>query len=234
PREGPGDFESTKKAFSLMNNHPEKPKILDIGSGPGKQTLDLAKLCNGFIYAVDLHLPYLEELNKIIRDTGLSSRVFTDQSDMNSLIYKNEYFDIIWAEGSIYIIGFENGLKSWRKYLKKNGYMAVTEVSWLKKDPPKELINFWNREYPNIKYSEENLSIIKNVGYEVIDSFVLPENAWWDDYYNNIEQKLSQLRVKYKDDKEVIEVLENEQSEIDMYRKYSSYYGYVFYIMKKM
>jgi hypothetical protein len=35
PREGPGDFNSTKRAFLAMKNLPGKPKILDIGCGPG-------------------------------------------------------------------------------------------------------------------------------------------------------------------------------------------------------
>jgi hypothetical protein len=38
PREGPGNLESTKKAFSMLNNLPESPRILDVGCGPGRQT----------------------------------------------------------------------------------------------------------------------------------------------------------------------------------------------------
>ena len=41
------------------------------------------------------------------------------------------------------------------------------------------------------------------------------------------------LRDKYKDNKEALERIYKTQSEIDLYRKYSDYYGYVFYIFKK-
>jgi hypothetical protein len=38
PREGPGDNESTQKAYRILKELPENPRILDIGSGPGMQT----------------------------------------------------------------------------------------------------------------------------------------------------------------------------------------------------
>lgn len=37
--------------------------------------------------------------------------------------------DVIWAEGSIYIIGFERGLREWGRFLKDGGYLGVTHLS---------------------------------------------------------------------------------------------------------
>jgi len=39
-RGGPGDNQSTRKAFGYLNNLPSEPRILDIGCGPGMQTLE--------------------------------------------------------------------------------------------------------------------------------------------------------------------------------------------------
>jgi 2-polyprenyl-3-methyl-5-hydroxy-6-metoxy-1,4-benzoquinol methylase len=64
PREGPGDNESPKKAYLTLDGLPESPRILDIGCGPGMQTVTLAKLSNGKITAVDNHQPFLEQLKK--------------------------------------------------------------------------------------------------------------------------------------------------------------------------
>jgi ubiquinone/menaquinone biosynthesis C-methylase UbiE len=41
PREGPGDNESTRKAFSMLVDLPAEPDILDIACGPGMQTIEL-------------------------------------------------------------------------------------------------------------------------------------------------------------------------------------------------
>ena len=46
PREGPGDFDSTRRALALLGGLPERPRILDIGCGPGMQTNLELKYCD--------------------------------------------------------------------------------------------------------------------------------------------------------------------------------------------
>jgi len=86
--------------------------------------------------------------------------------------------------------------------------------------------------YPVIKTIEENIEIIQNNGYRLVGSFVLPSKSWWDNYYKPIETKLSALKARYKDDEEALQVIAYEETEIEMFRKYSDYYGYAFYIMQ--
>jgi len=62
----------------------------------------------------------------------------------------------------------------------------------------------------------------------------LPESAWWDAYYHPLEERLELLREKYAATPEKVEVIESIQMEIEIYRKYSGYYGYVFYVMQRM
>jgi SAM-dependent methyltransferase len=59
PRESPGESEATRRAFASMAQLPERPRILDIGCGPGKQTLDLAGLRNASIVGLDLSSAFL-------------------------------------------------------------------------------------------------------------------------------------------------------------------------------
>ena len=233
PREGPGGSQSTRKAFSMLEDLPPKPRILDIGCGPGMQTLDLINLTNGTLVAIDNHQPYLDVLQeKVIRE-GLSDRVHIQNRDMFDLGFAKNTFDVIWAEGSIYIIGLEKGLRTWKPFLKNGGYFAFTEVSWLKTEPPDELQNFWESAYPAMQTIEGNFEIIKKTGNQLVGNFTLPESDWWENYYIPLENKLAGFREKYKGDKDAILYAEIEQAEIDLYRKYSAYYGYVFYIVRK-
>jgi ubiquinone/menaquinone biosynthesis C-methylase UbiE len=229
-REGPGSYQSTAKAFSYLAGLPSVPQIIDIGCGPGTQTLYLAELSKGIITAIDNHAPFLSYLKQKISNKGLSSRIFPILADINQLRFSPKSFDVIWAEGSIYIIGVEKALTQWKSFLRSNGYIAYTEITWLKDDIPDDLHSFWRTSYPAISSRSRNIEYIKNTGYQFVESFVLPESDWWNDYYNPITEKLPILKEKYKSDTEALNVLENEEKEIALYRKYSSYYGYVFYI----
>lgn len=233
-REGPGSFQSTKRAFSLLNRLPDKPNILDVGCGPGQQTLDLAKLSNGTINAIDNHQPFLNALIVKRQKLDLDHRIDVLNGDMFNLGIWNSTFDLIWSEGAIYIIGFERGLIEWKPFLKLNGYIAVSHICWLKENPPKELFNFWNSEYPDITTVQVNLEIINTCGYKIIDHFTLPESDWLENYYKPIEKKLDNMQQLYKNDRTAMEVINMELSEIDLYKEYSDYYGYEFFIMQNV
>ncbi|HEX8991856.1 MAG TPA: class I SAM-dependent methyltransferase [Anaerolineales bacterium] len=62
PRVSPGDEQSTVRALAAMADLPTVPSILDIGCGPGAQTIALARHSQARITAVDRHQPFLDEL----------------------------------------------------------------------------------------------------------------------------------------------------------------------------
>jgi SAM-dependent methyltransferase len=232
PREGPGGDASTRKAFSLVPAPPASPKILDIGCGPGMQTRELARLSGRHVIGLDFHLPFLLRLKESAAAVGLSNRILCVGGSMTDLCFRAAAFDLIWAEGSIYIMGFAKGLGTWRRHLKPGGHIAVTEISWLKPDPPSELREFWEAGYPAIQDIAGNLQAIRECGLEPIGHFVLPESAWWDHYYRPLEERIAHLRRTYDACPEALELLDAETLEISLYRRFSAWYGYVFYIMK--
>jgi SAM-dependent methyltransferase len=153
---------------------------------------------------------------------------------MFTLGFARHSFDLIWSEGAIYIIGFEEGLRSFRALLKPGGYLAATELSWLKDDPPREIAAFWEANYPGMKSTAANRAGIQRQGYAETAIFTLPESSWWANYYSPLEKRVARLREKYSDDPAAAGPLDETQLEIDLYRKYSSWYGYVFYVMQKL
>lgn len=232
PRQGPGDNLSTRTALSLMTDLPSNPAILDVGCGPGMQTLELARNTAGHITAVDNHPPYLEELNRRANDEGLTARITTANMSMSALDFPDASFDAIWSEGAIYLMGFENGLRAWRRLLKPRGYVAVTELSWLRPDPPKEIRDYWEAAYPAMSTIEANLVFIRAAEYDEVGYFELPASSWWTHYYTPLDARLPALLEKYRDDAGALAILDAERIEINMFRKYSDWYGYVFYVMR--
>jgi SAM-dependent methyltransferase len=182
---------------------------------------------------MDIHQPYLDRLSQKIDRAGLSDRVEALKCSMFEMPFPEESFDLIWSEGSIYLIGFERGLTEWRRFIKPDGFLVVHEMTWLRPEPPQELSDYWNDLYPGISTVAENVTRVSRCGYDLIGHFTLPEDAWWTEYYGPLEDRLRGLRAKYADDADALATLEEEQREIDMYRKYQQWYGSVFFVMQK-
>ena len=233
PQEGPGDQASTMRALSMISPPPHRPRILDVGCGSGRHTIFLAEITGGEIIGVDTHQPFLDEVLRKAAEENTSENVSVINCSMTEMDFEENSFDIIWSEGAIYIMGFREGLENWKRFLKPGGYLVVTEASWLIDNPPEEILKFWEVEYPGMKRIDQNLEIVRNLNYKMIDYFNLPVSSWWDDYYTPLENRIVQFREMYAGDKAILEVLEASQREIDLYRRYSDTYGYVFYIMQK-
>lgn len=232
PRAGPGDDASTRRAYKMMKDVPHKPTILDIGCGPGRQTLELARLSRGRIIALDNHQPFLDGVEKAAKELGLSPSIETLNQDMNAMNFGPESFDVIWAEGALYLMGFENGLKVCRRMLKENGYIGVTELVWLKNNPSPEARE-WAKEYAAIKDVPDNWLLFKDSRYEMIGHFTLPVSSWFEPYYDPMQKRIDELSTKYRGNGAALEVIDSAQREINGFKKCSAEAGYEFFIARK-
>jgi ubiquinone/menaquinone biosynthesis C-methylase UbiE len=233
PRQGPGDSASTTRAFAMLEMKTPAPRILDVGCGPGAQTIDLAQLSNGVITALDSGQIFLDELENRIKGSEAQARIRPVRGSMFDMPFGDGAFDLIWSEGAIYIIGFEKGLKTWRRFLADGGAIAVSHISWLRDNIPEAPRTFWKAAYPAITTVEDNLAILRASGFEPAGHFVLPQAAWWSGYYDPMEARLTSLHGKYAGDAAALAVIAESQREIDLYRSYSGCYGYVFYTARK-
>jgi SAM-dependent methyltransferase len=233
PREGPGNRESTARALALAGALPPAPLVLDIGCGPGMQTMDLASLLpDARIAAVDLHQPFLDELRRRADAAGIAERIEVLQADMAALPFAHDSFDLIWCEGAAYIMGVDNALRAWRPLLRAGGKLALTEAVWLKPDAPEPVRRCW-AEYPAMTDIDSNRNLVRDCGFKLLGDFVLPDAAWWDDYYGPQETRLRALMPNYADDSIASAVLAECRTEIELFRLHSDCFGYVFLVTAK-
>ena len=233
PRSGPGDNEYTRRAFNFISQTQKHPFILDIGCGQGMQTIELAKISNGKIIALDNHQAFLDILMKQARNEGFEEKIIPQNMSMLDMDFEEETFDIIWSEGALYFMGFQNGLKRCHQLLKDKGYLAVTELVYIVPNTPKPVVEYFESEYPDINNIEGKIEKIKEEGFNLISNFTLPESAWLNSYYLPIEKELPRLNKKYQGNEVALAIFEEFRNELDFYRKYSKFYGYEFFVMQK-
>jgi len=233
PRQGPGSTACTKQMFSCVPALPEHPLVLDVGCGSGMQTIDLARLShNTRITAVDVHAPYLFDLRTRAASAGVAARINPVQASMDTLPFPVGSFDLLWAEGSIFIMGVEHGITAWKKFIRPGGYLAFTESVWFTDTPSTDVKRFWQENYPDIKDVQSIRTIAEKARYSWITSFPLPESAWWSDYYTPILARLPALEEKYRTHVEAQAILAVMKQEISLYREHSREYGYQFILLK--
>jgi ubiquinone/menaquinone biosynthesis C-methylase UbiE len=234
PRQGPGSKDATKKALTFIENMHEKSNIVDLGCGTGCQTIILAQNTPGNITGIDLCPAYIDKLNKNAQQLNLQNRVKGVIGSMDKLDFQLVELDLIWCEGAIYNIGFEKGMKYWNRFLKKGGYIAVTEATWFTEERPKEIFDFWNDAYPEIDTIPNKIDQMQKAGYVVTASFILPEVCWTDNFFEPEITAQKTFLDKYKGNKSAEEFVNYEKRHALLYDKYKDYYGYVFYIGKKI
>ncbi len=231
-RQGPGNSASTLRALGFVSNVGPHTRMLDIGCGTGAQTLVLARSTPSRIIAVDNHPPFIDTLNREARRLGVTDRLEARVADMRSLDFADGSFDLIWCEGAIYKVGVEKGLRDWRRLLRHNGHIALSEVCWRKPKPPSVCTSFWNREYPAIRSTAALLDVVETCGYEIVEHFPLPESAWWNDYYRPLQDNIAVFRRRHHDEQDAQELADQCQHEIDIWHTCSEFYGYEFIVLR--
>lgn len=232
PRAGPGSDALTRRAFEMIPALPESPRILDVGCGPGRQTVELLRCCKATVVALDFLPEMIERTKAAAASAGFSDRLETVTQDMRDMPFPEASFDVVWSEGAIYNLGFAAGLSEFRRFVKPGGYIAVSEVVWLKPDPPAQVVELW-REYPEIDTVAGKLAVVERVGLDLLGHFVFPPSAWTDEYYDPMEKRIAEKEQDWTGIEEAEEVLRAAREEIEVFRRHSAYFSYAFFVMRR-
>ncbi|MFC1947720.1 class I SAM-dependent methyltransferase [Chloroflexota bacterium] len=201
----------SRKAFRMIPVI-ERPGILDIGCGSGVSTLELVRLTDGEVTGLDIDQDALDRFLNKIEEAGLSDRLTILNCSLLDMDFPNESFDIVWSEGSIFVIGFKKGLQEWKRLIKPGGFLVVHD------------------EMGNV---EQKLEHISASGYRLLGYFILDTDVWWDEYFAPLEKLIDEAKARYDDDREILGVLSQAQREIDSFKKYPERNRSVCFVMMK-
>ncbi len=201
----------TRRAFQMIPKI-EKTSILDLGCGSGTPSLELLRLCDGYVTGVDLDQTLLEAFERRSKEVGVSERVTTIQCSLHELDFVEESFDIIWCEGAISVVGFEKGLKEWKRFLKAKGFLAVHDSQ---------------------KDVKQKAELISECGYDLIGQFEVPYVAWLKEYIEPLEEHLGTLESLHAEKVTTLQEFKALMSEIDSFKRNPETNASVFFVMQK-
>lgn len=231
-RQGPGGDNETMLAKYLLPNFEKDIRIADIGCGTGRQTAVLAEMFDGQIDAVDLFPEMLDGLMARCIQRGVADKVNPIKASMDALPFLPETYDLIWAEGSIFIIGYEKGLRYWRQFLKPSGFIVVSECSWLGDKRPQNM-SWIHDNLPEIDTIDNKIRQMQKAGYEPYAHFTLPEHCWTDNYYAHMPKAMDAFLTDHPSHPSAQIFVERMKEEIAYYQNNKDTFGYVFYIGRK-
>jgi SAM-dependent methyltransferase len=230
PRQSPGSDTTTRHLLSLAGPLPGRPRALDLGCGPGRASLLLAAEAGARVTAVDLYAPFLDELREAAGARGLADAVRTVEADMGALdapAFADGSYDLVWAEGSAYHIGFTTALERWKRLLAPGGTLVVSEVEWTTEHPSAGARAFWDPQYAmGTRASNEAAAVA--AGYEVLGAYLQPESDW-EEYYGPLAERAEAADPGAPG---MAEALAATREEIGVRREHGGEYGYTGYVLR--
>jgi hypothetical protein len=147
----------------------------------------------------------------------------------------NFFVSILWGDFFYFFLSFLlEHCFYWKKFLNSVDYIAVYEASWFTDQRPDEIEAFWMDAYPEIDTIPNKVAQMQRAGYVPVATFVLPDNCWTTHFYAPQVEAQKVFLQQRAGNKTAEDFIANQRHEEQLYNKYKSYYGYVFYIGKKL
>ncbi|NOH60950.1 MerR family transcriptional regulator [Vibrio sp. RE88] len=223
-RLGPGSEQDTLRALSALSQN--KGALLEVGCGKGIATEVLASHSEFSITALDNDEASLRSLQEGIPAEKEVNVICASMTDMP---FEAAQFDVIWSEGSAYIMGVENALRSWKAFLKPSGYLVMSDLVWLTDDPDSDVSNFYQKEYPDMVTVDERVAQMRQAGYEVVETFTLSQQSW-NNFVDPLVSRVSELESSLQ----ASQALTDMKSELHMHQNYLHQYGYQMFVLRKV
>jgi len=185
----------------------EHPHVLDVGCGLGVPTLLLAEKLGGKITAIDLDTRSLDYLWQHVLDLNLAERISVNNRSLFEINSDLTHFDLILAEGILNVVGFQQGFDKMLQLTKRGGAIII---------------------HDELRDHSKKKELIEIYHCQMIDSFILDEQIWWNDYYGDLEKALLSIA-----DHELRDFFKSEFLEIESYKKNPSQFKSIYYIIRR-
>lgn len=166
-----GGLKATKELLEFCKVDDSK-YLLVVGSGDGCSAVQIARLTGCRIVGIDISLEMVEKAREISED-----RVEFQMGDSENIPFPQNTFDVVLCESVVAFTDKKKSLLEYHRVLKKGGYVALNEVTWLDK-PSKEITDYSFRVIGGLQAENKEgwISLIEEAGFKDVTGIVRPMN----------------------------------------------------------
>jgi len=152
----------------------ERPRVLELGCGRGTVTLELCRLTDGEIVAIDIDDDALGELRRRVVEVGVGgARLTIFHQSVLELGPPPRPFDLVWAEGVLHLVDLNRGLAACSRQLRSGGFLVSCET---------------------VGWHDQALHAFEAADFEVVERLPWPSQTWWTSYYRPLEERVRAVR----------------------------------------
>ncbi|MBL7135476.1 MAG: class I SAM-dependent methyltransferase [Candidatus Marinimicrobia bacterium] len=135
-----GGFEATRELIDLCHIGKNK-HILDVGCSVGRTMCSIAKRYNCRVIGVDISERMIERAKERSKREGVKNRVGFLIADVQSLPFEKDLFNAVISESvTAFPDNKQKAISDYVRVTKPGGYVGLNEVTWIKTEPPEELV----------------------------------------------------------------------------------------------
>jgi cyclopropane fatty-acyl-phospholipid synthase-like methyltransferase len=184
-----------------LNNH----NILDIGCGSGVPTLWLSENFLGNITALDADYKAIAYLNEKLNGRNLQNRIKTSCVNFDEFKSENGCYNMILAEGFLNVVGFETGFLKMKDFLCDKGILVIHDE--------------YKDHFSKLEFIDKN-------NFTIIDTLILNEHEWWNDYYRQLEREINGIS-----DNDIKKMFKSDIEELKLYKTNPTLFQSIYYIV---
>lgn len=195
----------------------KKIKVLEIGSNTGFTSIEIAKVIDAEIVGIDVNENAVRQADFILNKESneVSEKVTFQVGDATNIDFEDDYFDLIITGGAnTFIRDREQAIKEYKRVLKPNGFLAITNLFYNKKVPVKLLenlknilgfeIKLWRREYWLDLFLSSNMELyfydeqeMQSRSEEMLESYIEYLMSEYSNKNNSNEIPLNEIKEKW-------------------------------------
>lgn len=147
-------------------------EVLDVGCGAGVTPCYLAKKIGCSVIGVDILDGMIEWSKRRAEKLGVTDRTEFRVADAQELPFGDNRFDAVITESvTSFPVDQQKALQEYVRVTKPGGYVGLNESTWLKSNPPPEVVAWWSAEYggtPKIHTAEGWAGLMRGAGLKEV------------------------------------------------------------------